>query len=1168
MKNTIAYYRASLADAQILAPALENAVEVPRESIVGTVSDATQIIRGFHAKTAQSKTAQDKPPTVWPVTVVYLRGSVPVAHGYTREHRVLPMLCVRATLQVNGTLTPDLDAAPWIPRDLLGPSNTAAVDLIGDLGDADEYYTMRPFEAPTIASMADAIGYACGLFSAVTSVDPTSDSREVGSFALAEGALLVDASEQVNGTSAQLISLMDYAARSAEAFPLADTLTRVRTTAPAPLPGASFWHAAVGHGGTMSNRHPLSTTQREAMHHFIASADGEVVAVNGPPGTGKTTLLQSIVAQLMVERAAGPGHRDAPLIVATSANNQAVTNVIDSFGKVSDPDSPDVWMRRWIPDVPSFGCFAASDAKAVEAASKGYLLLKVGFDKGKPFDGYIGEIENAEWLESATASFLENGNAALGAEFRTVTELVDALQKHLNSLLDRGHMLLAQLAEMTGAEPDLTLADAANRLTQPITLELETASAAIQQAVTDHRLVKSVASAWNEHQKTEPWWFSWLSFVPFVKKRKQEWVESFLLAQAWPPELGEPEKAESMARGLSAALTQVNARGRAAEKRERELAEEIARIREKVAVFEASAADPFYAANGTSPITANNATLLALSERLDITMRARAFCVAARYWEGRYLLDLHEKLAAGISYDSKAPVRLERALRRIAKLTPCMVSTLYSLPKFYRAFSDGAPSYLLNRIDLLIVDEAGQVAPETGFGPFLLAKKALIVGDTAQIEPVWSISSRIDAQNARASRVIPDGEEYDQWSSHRGSAAADGNLMRMAQLACRWRVSPKPALPDGLMLREHRRCDPVIIDYCNELLYEGELIPCRPPVEDRILPAMGYAHVQTPAQRQGQSWYNDGEARVIASWLEERREQLEQHYGKPLSEIVGVVTPFRPQRNRILRSLGANLGASHGITVGTVHALQGAERDIVIFSPTYGEGFEGTPFFDRAPNMLNVAASRARDSFLVFGNMALFNTLRRSPAGLLGRHLFREPTNEIVDVDPKVASRLPEGGSVLSGGASHHAHLQESLISAAQGTNIIIASPWVTRRALESTAPHLSEATSRGINVAVYFDWHMTSERAGGNIGDLIEMMRACGVTLHSNQRGKRQFHNKTLTIGDSEIIEGSYNWLSAIRDETHRYHRHERSLCLTGASAADAITGFREEMNALCSPL
>jgi superfamily I DNA and/or RNA helicase len=58
------------------------------------------------------------------------------------------------------------------------------------------------------------------------------------------------------------------------------------------------------------------------------------------------------------------------------------------------------------------------------------------------------------------------------------------------------------------------------------------------------------------------------------------------------------------------------------------------------------------------------------------------------------------------------------------------------------------------------------------------------------------------------------------------------------------------------------------------------------------------------------------------------------------------------------------------MTVGTVHSLQGAERLLVIFSPTYSKDSDGG-FMDRSPSMLNVAASRAKDNFLVFGDMAI-----------------------------------------------------------------------------------------------------------------------------------------------------------------------------------------------------
>ena len=73
--------------------------------------------------------------------------------------------------------------------------------------------------------------------------------------------------------------------------------------------------------------YPLSESQREAISCFEEIGEGEVLAVNGPAGTGKTTLLQSIVANMYVRAALE--RKRAPLIIATSTNNQAVTNIID-----------------------------------------------------------------------------------------------------------------------------------------------------------------------------------------------------------------------------------------------------------------------------------------------------------------------------------------------------------------------------------------------------------------------------------------------------------------------------------------------------------------------------------------------------------------------------------------------------------------------------------------------------------------------------------------------------------------------------------------------------------------------------------------------------------------------------------------------------------------------
>jgi hypothetical protein len=107
------------------------------------------------------------------------------------------------------------------------------------------------------------------------------------------------------------------------------------------------------HLGQMGYDFPISISQRKSLNTLLSTRD-KVFAVNGPPGTGKTTLLQSIVANKFVESALEG--KNAPIILACSTNNQAVTNIIDSFSK-SDTRTGKLH-GRWIPDVDGCDVFA------------------------------------------------------------------------------------------------------------------------------------------------------------------------------------------------------------------------------------------------------------------------------------------------------------------------------------------------------------------------------------------------------------------------------------------------------------------------------------------------------------------------------------------------------------------------------------------------------------------------------------------------------------------------------------------------------------------------------------------------------------------------------------------------------------------------------------------
>src|SRR5690554_7631277 len=98
----------------------------------------------------------------------------------------------------------------------------------------------------------------------------------------------------------------------------------------------------------------------------MAMEEGEILAVNGPPGTGKTTFVLDVVASLWVQAALAEG--EPPLIIAASTNNQAVTNILTAFAKdFEETDHP--LSGRCLPDLHSSGGDCSAPTRLPQAAS-------------------------------------------------------------------------------------------------------------------------------------------------------------------------------------------------------------------------------------------------------------------------------------------------------------------------------------------------------------------------------------------------------------------------------------------------------------------------------------------------------------------------------------------------------------------------------------------------------------------------------------------------------------------------------------------------------------------------------------------------------------------------------------------------------------------------------
>jgi len=103
--------------------------------------------------------------------------------------------------------------------------------------------------------------------------------------------------------------------------------------------------------------------------------------------------------------------------------------------------------------------------------------------------------------------------------------------------------------------------------------------------------------------------------------------------------------------------------------------------------------------------------------------------------------------------------------------------------------------------------------------------------------------------------------------------------------------------------------------------------------------------------------------------------------------LVGIITPFKAQVGCIKLELKKQMPKVYSkISVGTVHTFQGAERKIIILSTVYGNQ-DGCFFIDANESLMNVAVSRAKDHFFIFGDINCLKDTKSSASGLLKKYV-------------------------------------------------------------------------------------------------------------------------------------------------------------------------------------
>lgn len=267
----------------------------------------------------------------------------------------------------------------------------------------------------------------------------------------------------------------------------------------------------------------------------------------------------------------------------------------------------------------------------------------------------------------------------------------------------------------------------------------------------------------------------------------------------------------------------------------------------------------------------------------------------------------------------------------------------------------------------IFVDEAGQAIPQAAVGAMWRAKNAIVVGDPLQIEPVFTTPEKLTDILFKASKIQVDFEV----SPHKTSVQVLAD-----------KANPYGAYLDvdgestwiGSPLRVHRRCLEPMFSISNCIAYQGKMVfglNKKHPIQDPwLMGDSAWIHLSEGEQQE------EKEVELVSNIF--RQLCLQRYKDKQLPPIY-IISPFKEMCEKIRTRLKENeklwneFGVSGGDwvnkNVGTVHTFQGKESSIVllVLGRNQSDIIKAMPLVSK-PNLLNVAATRAKDRLFLIGD--------------------------------------------------------------------------------------------------------------------------------------------------------------------------------------------------------